>query len=308
MAADNDSFLDRPMENIDPIKVTSFTDWVEKMQKFSGKKVILPEGVADLLKNHREIDARFQTTIGQEGGGKVKNFSARQFLEDLGDFSGMAGHYDAGKDAIVLEFQNKSDDPRPNAELVKILLETKPQRIDYSSSDPQGKSDPWHAAFEGLIGKTENRVCASLVQWTANLQDELASYSPVTNVFSGNILDEKGAPHLLIINSFGGSTMPGGTYVIYYLFNQNGKIEEGGVMNAGGIHMGPPAYYVLTIKLDDTKTRLACHQGSIDLVLAVEKGHLVTVERLDSGKPAEPPKENVIGHSLGKMILKLDGG
>src|SRR5579862_767430 len=121
LCAADDSFLDKPIENIDPIKVTSFTDWVEKMQTFSGKKVVLPDGVADFLKSHPDINAQFQIGIGKEGGGKLKHYSAREFLDSLDVFSGMKGHYNLAKDAIVLDFPWKNDDTRPNVDLMKIL-------------------------------------------------------------------------------------------------------------------------------------------------------------------------------------------
>lgn len=292
LCADEDGFLDRPLPD-DYIVITTFSDWSAKMEHYSGKKVVLPDGF-----DVKVVDAAFAGAHTNFSSGRdPAEFSQRRLLR-LGYTFGVKGHYDASSDAIVLDYQWAADDARPAAELMKVLVET-PCPAD---SDLQ-KPDPWRMAFNGLISKPDNRRTAGMVRWQAERKLGLPGIGRIKNLFAGNILDGKRKPHVLIFNVLTSAFIPGMHIFHYYLFSPDAKIEEAGVLDGGsytfGSRMDPG-----TMKLNDDKSHLQYHWPGIDLTFTVENSRLVLKEINRAGHPAIPgvfPE----GDAAGKPIAIL---
>lgn len=294
--AADDSFLDRPMP-MNPFKIVSFMDWQQKMEQITGKKVVIPAGLAEYMAGHPEAATRFSGGIGEEHGPKMEQFTPRDFLNTSWLFAGLKGHYDPARDAVVFEYSWTTTDTRSPAALVKTLLENKcpPRPADWVKKP----LDPWRTAFDALISKPENQ-CANFARLVAEKYELLGGGSPITNLFAGNILDSAGKPHLLILNVYSTGTFPGACYLNYCLFAQNGKIEEAGVLQGASLHIGP-----LTgpdvVKLNDEKDGLMYHHHATDLTFGVENSRLGLKEIYRNGNAADPnifPNSDMLGKTL----------
>ncbi|HWB58920.1 MAG TPA: hypothetical protein VG733_05480 [Chthoniobacteraceae bacterium] len=264
---------------VSEVKITSFTDWAAKLHAYSGKTVVLPDGVTAALSKAPAADALFGgKSIGrtEKPGQKSEPLKLSELVNMEEILLKLKCRYDSGKDAFILSFPWETNDNRTNAELLKILTGTKPGNHD-------GKPDAWSEAFDGITGKPGNRATAWIVRW---LGEEAGGC--VTNRFAGNLLDGAGQPHLLILNDHV-EMLPGEVYVSYYLFNRDGKIEEGGVMTAGGTDNG--STYPDRGVLNDAGNRMTY----IGFEFKVEKSHLVLVS-----KPADDPNH------AGETVIALD--
>jgi len=282
-APPGNSFPDKSL-GVSEVKVTSFTDWVAKLHEYTGKTVVLPDGVEAAMSKSPSANALFVRGLSrtEKPGEKSEPLKLSEFVNATLMIAGLKWRYDSGKGAFILSFPWETNDDRANAELLKILASTK-------LGDQIGKPDPWREAFNGLAGKPENRTIAWVTRWLGEeTQGFVDSTGQISNQFAGNLLDGAGQSHLLILNVHF-STIPGLVYASYYLFDRNGKIEEAGVLNAGGTNYG--ASFEDRGVLNDTGTRMT-YRG---LEFKVEKSHLILVS-----KPADDPNH------IGETVLVLD--
>ena len=284
-----DSYPDKPL-GVNEVKIASLTDWKEKLQQYTGKTVVLPASISDVVTKYPAIDALVGGSI--KAGGTQSN-SLHGFLSASSMFTGLKWHYDPAKSAFIVNFPWEVKDERSNAELSKVLLPAKPA------------PDAWQKAFEGLCGKPENQYITWMVRWVGTRsQGGLSNGEQVCNILTGNISDDAGQPHILICNAHPAWIRPSEDIVSYYLFDANGKIEEGGVVNLGAY---PSARaFALKISLEDDKSCLLCREGRVDLVFVVQKSHLVLKEKIENGKSVDPKVTD--SGFLGRVVLTVDAG
>lgn len=193
-------------------------------------------------------------------------------------------------------------DARTTTDLMKILAETHPSEPPRGPDYFDRGDDPWRIAFDSLISKPGN---------LSKAQSAVAAFNPagilVHDIFSGNILDENGQRHLLLIG-VSNSGNPGVDRIGYYLFDQDGKFEQAAVF-----YGGHNAWASETAELDAAKKRISWHTNYIGgnhyiQIFAVEKGRLVSREMTLNGKPFKIGGDKPgMSPGQGETVLMVDG-
>ena len=287
-----DSYPDKSL-GVTEVKITSFTDWAAKLHEYTGKTVVLPEGVAAALSKAPATDAMFGTPLYylDKSGRKISQpLKLSYFLNCFRTNIGLNLRYDTGKDAFILNFPWETNDDRPNAELIKVLNQTKPPELtpDYRMAS---KPDPWRKAFDGLIGKPENRPTAWVVRWVGERMQPWGYLGPADNLFTGQMLDEAGQPHFVILNDLLSNMSPGTDHMAYYFFDHTGKIEAAGIVNMGGTNMQPPPKEPFFV-INDAHTRITY----LGIEFKIEKSRLVLANNPPDGSD----------HDVGETEFALD--
>ena len=227
------AFLDRPLPSEftpSQLKVVSFRAGITLLAQMTGKKVVLPEGIADWINERSDQNWEASTTVS-------KGENVRPLFDEVCQMLGMCWSYDAGKDAIFLDFKWRRDDPRTTEELVSILINRKPvEWTQLPRVAPNGLDgfalDDWRCAFDALLSKPENFPACSRVRLYHDSHSSWAGigFTPVVNIFAAKMQDETGRPEVVILNKqerMGCKDCPG--EIAYYLFDEDGKFIKGGV-------------------------------------------------------------------------------
>jgi len=154
---------------------------------------------------------------------------------------GMAWSYDPSRDAIVLDYPWRRDDPRTTQELVNLLLPGTPARAVNGSKLTLGGQtyyvpvfdDSWPVVFDALLSKPGNYSNAGKVRLADDLRREIGFPSPIENLLAAKMKDAEGHEHVLVVNSQPEFENPGVGSISYYVFDLQGKFEQGGMCSIG---------------------------------------------------------------------------
>jgi hypothetical protein len=212
------------------LKISSFREGITLLAQLSGKRIVLPEGIADWLNERPEKNWQASTTVS-------KDEKVRPVFEDVCQILGMNWRYDADKDAIFLDFKWRRDDPRTTKELVSILVDARP--VDWTQlphDAPTGLDgfalDDWRRAFDALLSKPENFPSCSRLRLYHDSHSSWAGigFTPVVNIFAEKMQDDSDRNEIVILNKqerMCGKDCPGD--LAYYIFDEDGKFIRGGV-------------------------------------------------------------------------------
>jgi len=233
-AASSDSaFLDQALPvgfAESEVKITSFREAITLLAQLTGKKIVLPEGIADWLNERPEKIWQASTTVS-------KDEKVQPLFEEVCRMLGMSWRYDSRKDAIFLDFKWRRDDPRTTKELASALIDRRPvewtELPRVASTDLDGFAlDDWRRAFDALLSKPENFPACSRLRLCHDANSGWAGigFTPVVNLFAKKMQDDSGRPVFVILNKqerMSGRDCPGD--IAYYLFDQDGKFIRGGI-------------------------------------------------------------------------------
>jgi hypothetical protein len=218
-----------------------YSDQLNTMRQAVSKPIIIPDGVIDFVTS---VDKGYFPT-----GGWGMNFDSlkdeptkRRFLDMACPRLGMTWSYSPSRDAILLDFPWRRDDPRTTQQLVNLLLPGAPARaVDGSKVTLGGQTyyvpvldDTWPNVFDALLSKSENFPNAWKVRLADDLRREIGFPTPVANLLTSKMKDADAAEHVLIVNSQREWINPGPAGSIsYYVFDLQGKFEQGGMCSIG---------------------------------------------------------------------------
>jgi hypothetical protein len=236
-----DAFLDQPI-GVTQYMLTGYSEQLSQMQKIVSKPIIVPDGVVDFVT--RINKGYFVTSTGIGAGPDASKDTKRGFLNMSCPRLGLAWNYDPARDAIVLDFPWRRDDSRTPQQLIDFLTHSRIPRAPTEQLDPQAwyymkyhwlaPDDSWRIAFDALLTKPENFPNV----WKLRLGEDMRSTNfalmPVNNLLTSKMKDAEGAEHILIVNSQPEFSNPGPVGSIsYYVFDLNGKFEQGGLCSIG---------------------------------------------------------------------------
>jgi hypothetical protein len=248
-ASPDDSFLDQPIPphftgyqrydtipnpvpgKDEPLTYFAYGSFRHRMQvidKFTPRRVVWPIGLADFVNEIDSEPEKYHDLFLHEGTELATEAKVyREYLNLSLQGMGLDYHYDAKAEALVVDFVWHRDDPRPLRELLKVLSSPHPTLNDYPNPD----DDPRWPAFDGLLSKPENFSKA----WKLRFMDR--SCGIIENLFwAGNLPDEKGTPHFVVINCHVQHNLPGMPGVFgCYVFDTVGHFEQGSLFEFGGI-------------------------------------------------------------------------
>jgi len=259
-----DAFLDQPIPStslsLNPnnstwLQFKTYAEQVAKVRATLPKQVTLPDGVVDFVTS---VDNGYFSTVGYGliFVGIQKDLpTQRKFLDAACPRLEMAWSYDPSRDAIVLDFPWRRDDPRTSGQLLDALEHTgvlnsgdkpisrtatsatyaeKPNERYFWDHHKLAPDDKWRIAFDALLSKPENFASAWKVRLAEDLRRDFGFPMLIDNLFAAKMKDENGAAHVLIVNSQPELMNPGPVGSIgYYVFDLNGKFEQGGLCSIG---------------------------------------------------------------------------
>lgn len=235
-ASADDSFLHQPFPSY-LFKAKTYPDGVRELSQIIQKPVIIPDGVADFAKEINGWNIGVRIPVFIRIGRAHETPTLRDVLDQTSSSLGMGWTYDKTKDRVALDFSWCRNDARSGTELVRILQNTpaavsqQDQRY-YWNHLTLSPNNTWQIAFDALLSKPENSPSA----WKVRLADDLKRDilpCPVINLLSAKIKDQAGSEHLIILNDQPAFMNPGEGTFCYYVFNLNGKFEQGGVYGSG---------------------------------------------------------------------------
>jgi len=212
------------------LKITSFREAITLLAQMTGKKIVLPEGIANWLNERPEKIWQASTTVS-------KDEKVRPLFEEVCQMLGMSWRYDLQKDSIFLDFKWRRDDLRTTKELASALIDHQP--VDWtqlprdSSAGLDGFAlDDWRRDFDALLSKPENFPACSRLRFYHDSHSGWAGigFTPVVNLFAKKMEDDSGRPVIVILNKqerMSCRDCPGD--IAYYIFDENGKFLRGGI-------------------------------------------------------------------------------
>jgi hypothetical protein len=245
-----DPFLDRAIPP--PAKVTSYLyiDHIRAMQAVVGKPMIFPIGFLDFLAKTKPYSPGLLQTAAEVALDE-KETTLRKYLKTRERELLFTINYDAARGAMLVDFSWRRPVTHSGRELVDLLVENAPTpmtQLDYGSKS----KDAWRMAFDEMISRPENYAKG----WKLRLGQDLANGSFSFGNFIGDAVvvgqlhDNAGQSHLLVLADCRPMAFPGpDPLVTYYLFDADGKLEDGGYFEAGSIWSLP------TVKFEPGKKR-----------------------------------------------------
>lgn len=255
-----DMFLDATVPELP--RTVSWLDCLHQMEQVTGKHLVTPPDMMRFLSIH---PPRWMS-LSKSGGGTM-----REYLDRNARCMGMRWNYDAKKDAIVLDFDWRREDSRSDAEIMQQIVSddrtTRESAFNVLLSKPENYADGWKVR---VIGNGANGMGFPM---TARLY----------NLYSGLLTDESGRPFLLVVNLHEPMMIPGVYYVSYYLFDEKGKFQDGGVYDAGTSWGGGGK-----LRWDEETKRMVHTIGGYELDFAVENSRFVLKRALENGSAYNP--------------------
>jgi len=209
------------------LPVPSYRQGIELLGEIAGKKIILPDGLADWLKMQSTNDP--ETSLGSFSISPTR----RDSFELLCRLLGMVWQYDARQDAIVLGYHWKREGVRSGRELATILADVSIPKEKILQGSEYVSND-WHAAFDALLSRPENYERASILRLYHDSRENFGLGPYFINLFSGKIREGAGPDEILVLNGKHQVTNKGGPgSIAYYLFDREGRLLRGGVYSMG---------------------------------------------------------------------------
>jgi hypothetical protein len=134
IVADHDPTQKGPVTKTAGVNLTSFAGFIDRLQRLTGKKMILSDDLADWMQRHGP------ESWGNSWRGPGDAKTVRPFFEALCREMNLAWRYDAGRDGICLQPRWKRDDTRTAAQLVQVLLRADPSSCRLRSIPGKPKS------------------------------------------------------------------------------------------------------------------------------------------------------------------------
>ena len=245
------------------LQFNSFVDRMKNLQAVAQRPIVYPSDFTEFIQDEdsksdwNKSDVLFLT----ERNGSPTGNTTREYLTSSLDALTLKWKYDSALDAITTDFKWHRDDPRTNGQLLDVLLHVQPaatkplhlQLIDlYFRAtgsptqtgwlDPHWKyyfvhheldpDDTWRIAFDALLSKPENFPQV----WKLRFIDDVRRYfmaSFVENLLTKPVLDDAGREHILVVNNEPEVVSPGEGSACYYVFDLNGRFEQGGIYVTG---------------------------------------------------------------------------
>jgi hypothetical protein len=227
------------------------------------RPVVYPAGFVDFIQTEdskSNWDKGF-VLFSTERDGSPAGKTMRDYLTASFYALTLTWQYDSVRDAISTDFKWHRDDPRTNGQLLDVLLHAPssaskplwlqlidlylratrshsqtgwldPHREYYFNHHKLDPDDSWRIAFDALLSKPEN----FLKVWKLRFIDDARNYSVpgfVDNILAKQMLDDRGREHFLVINVQSPMINKGQGSFSYYLFDETGKFEKGGLINGG---------------------------------------------------------------------------
>ena len=313
-----DAFLDQPVRrdllpaplaDVAPgndymLQFESYAARMEHLRSVLPCPIIFPDGLDPFV---REKDLGTDWKKGRtfflsehNGMGFPPNSTLRDLVNDSTASLHLTWIYDPAKNTILTFFPWHITDQRSGAQLLEYLANNRPGD-PFTNSHPS--SDSWARAFDALLSRPENYLRVWPLRFTAD-DRQIFGISLTKNLTVGTITDIGGKRHFLIVNSQEEMMNPGppGSFS-YYLFDEKGRFESGGIQTVGYRCFGDSAW------LDGDGRRLwveTWNNGSQkrDLIFDVEKAQLVRKDFLVDGQ--KPPNEwPWAGVDVGKSIFTV---
>lgn len=264
-----DMFLDTTVPELP--RTVSWLDNLHQMEQVTGKHLVTPQGMMDFLSVHPTPWLSFP----KSGEGTI-----RGYLDQSAKFMGMRWSYDAKKDAIVLDFNWRREAPGSDADILQHLVSDDRATREY--------------AFNVLLSKPENYAAGWKVRVMGDSTESMGFplSAKLYNIYAGRITDENGQPCLLVVNLHPPMMIPGVFYVSYYLFDEQGKFQDGGVYDAGSVWGNGGK-----MQWNEETKRLVHTVGGYQLEFAVENSRLVLKAARENGNAYNPQlaKYNSVG-------------
>jgi hypothetical protein len=236
-----DDFLDQPI-GVTQYELKGYSEQLAQMEKIVSKPIIVPDGVVDFVTSINK--GYFVTSTGIGAGPDASKDTKRGFLNMSCPRLGLAWNYDPSRDAIVLDFPWRRDDLRTKQQLIDCLTHSRIPQSLTKNLDPHifyylryhklAPDDTWRIAFDALLTKPDNFPNV----WKLRLGEDMRSTNfalmPANNMLSSKMKDAAGAEHVLVVNSQPEFSNPGPVGSIsYYVFDLQGKFEQGGLCSIG---------------------------------------------------------------------------
>ena len=285
------------------LQFDSYAARMENLRAVLPCPVIFPDGLDPFV---REKDIGTDWSKGKTFFLSERNglgFPPGSTLRDLLNASTASLHltwnYDPAKNAVLTGFSWHITDPRSGAQLLDYLA-------SHTAGDPfkgpHASIDPWIAAFDALLSRSENYPRVWQLRFTAD-DRMIFGISVTRNLTVGKITDTHGTSHFLVVNSQEEMMNPGppGSFS-YYLFDPKGRFESGGIHTVGYRCFGDSAW------LDPDGRRLwvrTFNNGSQkrDFIFGVENGQLVEKDFLIDGQ--KPTGFQLYSLDEGKSIFTV---
>jgi len=287
-----DAFLDKPVVfatyPADGTELPSYSDHINRLSKAIGKPIVLPDGTLAFA------DAASKWKIGSGfctwGGLGPETYPTTRKLLDMDCHSlGMKWRYDPRRDAIKLDFAWRFNAPLPLLKLRAALLN--PTVLDGSSfcltssgsTTVKAVPDPIYI-LDALLSKPENFRKAWQVRFAEDLKMTFFA-SKCDNLLAGKMNDQTGLEHVLVLNEQPFDPNPGEGTMTYYVFDQNGRFEQGGIF-AGGWRCHNASAWMETGNLRLTIRTFINFRDQIDQHFVLTDKGLILHDAVDgSGKP-----------------------
>ena len=293
-----DTFLDQPVQRdlLPPpladeapgngyvLQFDSYASRMEQLRSALPCPIVFPDGLDQFV---REKDVGADWKKGKEfflsernGTGFPLGSTLRDLLEDTATRLHLAWNYDPSRNIIRTAFSWQISDPRSGAQLLEYLADNRPSD---PLRGPHARIDPWARAFDALLSRPENYFRVWQLRFAAD-DRQIFGLSLTKNLLAGKITGSEGRRHFLVVNSQEEMMNPGppGSFS-YYLFDENGRFESGGIETVGYRCFRDSAW------LDRDGRRLwveTWNNGSQkrNIIFTVEKSQLVRKDILVDGQ------------------------
>jgi hypothetical protein len=252
-ASANDSFLQLPFKSY-LFESKNYPDGVQELSGIVQKPVAIPDGVAGFVDEINGWNIGFRIPIWMRIGRGNETLTIRSVLDQTSCRMGMGWRYDASKDRVVLNFSWCREDPRTSTELLDVLehstaLSFASEIISSTATSTTSKpnpnqtyfwdhhhldpSDKWRIAFDALLSKPENFRAVWKLRFADDMKRQIFYPEPVINLLCAKIKDQAGVEHVIIQDDQPCPMNPGEGTIAYYVFDLNGKFEQGGIFSGG---------------------------------------------------------------------------
>jgi hypothetical protein len=306
-ASADDSFLQQPFKSY-LFESKTYPDGVRELSRIIQKPVTIPDGAADFVKEINGWNIGFRIPNYSRIGRTNQTPTMRDVLDQTSSSLGMGWRYDASKDRVVLDFSWCREDPRTSAELLDVLEHSAPLSFaseiisstgtsttykanpnqtyfwDHHHLDP---NDKWRIAFDALLSKPENFRAVWKLRFADDMKRQCGYPEPVINLLSAKIQDQDGGEHLIILDDQPCPMNPGEGTMTYYVFDLNGKFEQGGIYN-GGYRCHCASAWVEASATQVTVHTFFNYSEKMDLHFLLTKNGLVLHDVSDSQNQLSP--------------------
>lgn len=220
-----------------------YLDHIKALQATVGKPIIFPSGFIEFVeRDHLKM-------VWKSGEWSDRKYSIRKYLDETGEELGLNWHYDVGHDAVAIDFPWHKTGSRTGRDLVAAVIGNAPAPGEEIPFGKDTKPDLWTPAFDELLSQPENFPEAWKTQVVAACTERAAGLGFICdNLFVNTLKDGTGRSHLLVLACSMPLAIPGpAPRVAFYLFDSDGKWEDGGTFEAGN------CYYWPTFKLEPKK-------------------------------------------------------